>query len=122
MSFTRCLVLVGWIAFLTGGTFSFTAPFLADEFINREIEEKYVGIVFSMHSVGRMIATLFSIYLINKLGRKLITKIGCFALFIVFLGTSLSTLIEHKAAFGILLLVLRLLNGAGSGIIMLSSL
>ena len=105
------LWMLGLSGFLVGGTFSFSAPFLADEFKERGIDVEYAGVVFSMYPVGRFLASFFSVYAMNRIGKSKLVRTNYFIVAIVFLAIGMSIYLHNKAVFCVINSLLRLMTG-----------
>ena len=78
--------------------------------------ELYAGVVFSVFSIGRLLASAFSVMLMNRFGRAHLAQLNYLVVAAVFLAMGVTFYVRNSVAFCILNAVYRFIVGTFIGI------
>lgn len=115
-----CISLLAFICIFNvflKASYSICPPFLPVEAIKKGVPQSYLGMMFSVYSLVFAIASpLVGIYLASH-GRRNFLVIGTLLMFVANAGFVLMHYINHTEIFIAMFVLLRIIQGIGTGII-----
>ena len=112
------VISILFITALANSAYAIIAPFLPFEFNRKSIDQSWIGYIFSAYSMAVILGSPVVGYLMPVIGRRNLIIIGMLIMGTSFILFGLTSYIENnQAAFIILSLINRFLQGLGSSFI-----
>ena len=97
--------------------YSVPGPFMPIEFKSKDIDQLWIGWIFTAYPIAIVIFSPMVVYVIKWKGRKFPMVLGLFVMGVSFIGIGLLQFVHSKPVYIIIALLCRALQGAGSTLI-----
>lgn len=112
---TQLIFLLCFFNVLLKAAYSVIAPFLPAEAAAKEVDQALVGVLFCVYSISFAIVSPMVGKLLSRFGRRNFLIMGSFIMFISNFGFVMLHLLPGKTTFMVGFVLLRLLQGVGTG-------